>query len=172
MVEDEVIEQQNGFLHGGKKKDKSETERVSSIQLNAWDPQTPYMTEIKEAKNKYEAYLALKKTYAATPSFYLDVANYFVKQGDKKLGLRILSNIAEMKVQNHELIRILAHRLEQLEYYDLAIAIYEEVVKIRSEEPQSFRDLSLCLAADKQYQKGLDIIYKAIKKTMGQPFPR
>jgi tetratricopeptide (TPR) repeat protein len=171
MVEDVITEENGGYLHGGKKKDKSEKDRVSSIKLNAWDPQTPYMIKIKEAQNKYQTYLELKKTYASTPSFYLDVANYFVKLGDKKLGLRILSNIAEMEVQNHELMRILAHRLEQLEYYDLAIAIYEEVVKIRSEEPQSFRDLSLCLAADKQYQKALDIIYKAIKKPWDSRFP-
>ena len=172
MVEDAEADEINIQRQELKKsKDKAEKERVSSIKLNAWDPQTPYMTEIKKADNKYQTYLALKKTYASTPSFYLDVANYFVKQGNKKLALRILSNIAEMEVQNHELMRILAHRLEQLEYYDLAIAIYEEVVKIRAEEPQSFRDLSLCLAANKDYQKALDIIYAAIKKPWDSRFP-
>ena len=169
---DDVNEEvENRFNIDKNKREEKEKQRFSSIKLNAWDPQTPYMTEIKKASNKYKTYLALKQTYAATPSFYLDVANYFVKQGNKKLALRILSNIAEMEVQNHELMRILAHRLEQLKYYDLAISIYEEVVKIRSEEPQSYRDLSLCLAADKQYQKALDIIYDAIKKPWDGRFP-
>jgi len=156
-----------------KKKDKEEAERISSIQLNAWDPETPYMTKIKAAKseNQYNQYLELKKEYSATPSFYLDVANYFAKQNNKKLALRILSNIAEMEVENHELMRILAHRLEQLEYFKLAISVYEEVVKIRAEEPQSFRDLSLCLASDGQYQKALDTIYFAIKKPWDGRFP-
>ncbi len=161
-------------LNETKNKDKEEEEgRISTIQLNAWDPETPYMTKIKNAKaeNQYNQYLEDKKEYASTPSFYLDVANYFVKQGNKKLALRILSNIAEMNVQNHELMRILAHRLEQLEYYDLAISVYEEVVKIRTEEPQSYRDLSLCLAADGQYQKALDILYDAIKKPWDGRFP-
>ncbi len=175
MVEDVVTEQKSEYLHGNivekKDKTKEEKERVSSIKLNAWDPQTPYMAEIKKAEDKYKTYLNLKQTYASTPSFYLDVANYFVKEGNKKLALRILSNIAEMEVQNHELMRILAHRLEQLEYYDLAIAVYEEVVKIRSEEPQSYRDLSLCLAAKKDYQKALNIIYNAIKKPWDNRFP-
>jgi len=85
--------------------------------------------------------------------------------------LRILSNIAEMEVENHELMRILAHQLEQLGYYELATSVYEEVVKIRAEEPQSFRDLSLCLAAEGQYQKALDIIYEAIKKPWDGRFP-
>lgn len=153
--------------------EKEKKERESSISLNAWDPETPYMSEIKkiEVENQYQKYLELKREYATTPSFYLDVANHFVKQGNKKLALRILSNIAEMEVQNHELMRILAHRLEQLEYYDLAIAVYEEVLKIRSEEPQSYRDLSLCLAEAGQNQKGLNIIYDAIKKPWDGRFP-
>jgi len=171
MVEDAEADEFTVQRLENKKKDKGKKERVSSIKLNAWDPQTPYMKEIKEASNKYRIYLVWKKAYASTPSFYLDVANYFVKHGNKKLALRIISNIAEMEVQNHELMRILAHRLEQLEYYDLATIVYEEVLKIRSEEPQSFRDLSLCLAANKEYQKALDMIYKAIKKPWDGRFP-
>ena len=182
IARDEVMVEDYGGIQGpeaernlssDKKKDKEEEQRTSSIQLNAWDPETPYMSKIKNSKteNQYKQYLEDKKEYASTPSFYLDVANHFVKQGNKKLALRILSNIAEMDVENHELMRILAHRLEQLEYYQLAISVYEEVIKIRAEEPQSYRDLSLCLAADGQYQKALDIIYDAIKKPWDGRFP-
>jgi len=183
IARDEVVMEESFYIAEGpraernisskKEKAKEEENRTSSIQLNAWDPETPYMTKIKntKAENQYKQYLEDKKEYATTPSFYLDVANHFVKQGNKKLALRILSNIAEMDVENHELMRILAHRLEQLEYYQLAISVYEEVVKIRAEEPQSFRDLSLCLAANGQYQKALDIIYDAIKKPWDGRFP-
>ncbi len=75
-------------------------------------------------------------------------------------------------MENHELLRILAHRLEQLEYFELAIATYEEVVKIRGEEPQSYRDLALCLAANKDYQKAADIMYTAITKKWDSRFPK
>jgi hypothetical protein len=156
-----------------KTEEKNDESDKPMIQLNAWDPGTPYMTKIKAANPEvqYKEYLNQKKVYTTTPSFYLDAANYFEKQGKKKLALRILSNIAEMEVENHELMRILAHRLEQLEYFKLAISVYEEVLKIRPEEPQSYRDLSLCLASDKQYQKALDILYGAIKKPWDGRFP-
>ncbi len=158
------------------KKNKSKKKgnrRKSSIKLNAWDPQTPYMTEIKKASKQevYSVYLKLKKKYKTTPSFFLDVSNYFAKQGKQELALRVLSNIAELELENHELLRILAHRLEQLKYYKLAIYIYNEVLKIRTEEPQSYRDLALCLAADKQHQKAIDILYNSIKKTWDRRFP-
>jgi len=171
-----IVEQvfDNEFIISGKKdKEKGEESRQSSIELNAWDPATPYMTKIKAAapENRYKEYLKQKKEYGSTPAFFLDVSNYFEKLGNKKLALRILSNIAEMQTENHELMRILAHRLEQLEYYDLAISVYEQVLKIRGEEPQSYRDLSLCLAAGKQYQKALDMIYDAIKKPWDSRFP-
>lgn len=156
-----------------KKEDQKTKKTKASIKLNAWNPGTPYMNELKKAKytDMYSVYLKLKKEYKSTPSFFLDISDYFIKKGKKKQALRILSNIAELDLQNHELLRILAHRLEQLKYYKLAIRIYEEVVKIRAEEPQSYRDLALCLAADKQYQKAIEIIYKAVKKNWDSRFP-
>ncbi len=155
-----------------KKKDKGGKTKAS-IKLNAWNPQTPYIAELKKVSdaNLYSKYLNLKKEYESTPSFFLDVANHFIKKGKDKQALRILSNIAELDLQNHELLRILAHRLEQLKHYKLAIFIYEEVLKMRSEEVQSYRDLALCLADDNQHQKAVDIIYNAIKKPWDGRFP-
>ncbi len=65
----------------------------------------------------------------------------------------MLSNIAEMELENAALLRVLAHRLAQWNLLDLCILIFEEVVKMRGEEPQSYRDLALVLArrAETQY---------------------
>jgi hypothetical protein len=43
-------------------------------------------------------------------------------------------------------LRVLGHRLAQTGQFDLAILTFEEVLKLRPEEPQSHRDLALVLA--------------------------
>jgi tetratricopeptide (TPR) repeat protein len=134
-----------------------------SISLSAWSSNAPYLHELKQAKgNEYARYLELKKEYASTPSFFVDVADFFIGLGEKNMALRILSNLAELELENHEILRVLAHRLEQLGYYKLAIAIYEQVATIRQEEPQTYRDLGLVYALDGQYQKAIDNLYKVI----------
>jgi tetratricopeptide (TPR) repeat protein len=75
-------------------------------------------------------------------------------------ALIILSNIAEMKLDNAELLRILGNKLLQLGYNNYAIEIFEQVVKLSGENPQPYRDLALAYQADGQYQKALDTFYK------------
>ncbi len=170
MIVDGQIEGSSSSIH-----DTNEVynNKTAMINLQAWNPNTPYMTEIKEAdkKNRYSVYLNLKKQYETTPSFFLDVANYFATEKEEQIALRVLSNIAELNLENHELLRVLAHRLEQLKYYKLAIFIYEKLLEIRAEEPQSYRDLALCLASNKQYQRSVDILYDAVQKTWDGRFP-
>lgn len=164
----------NGHYTVSKPESKSKSETQSSkIQMAAWDPQTPYMTKIKAAlpEKMYEEYLLQKKEYGHVPSFYLDVADYFFIKGKKEQGLRILSNMAELSLQNHQILRVLAHRLEQLKYYTLSIGIFEEVLKLRGEEPQSFRDLALVYAADGQYQRAVDTLYNVVIREWNSRFP-
>ena len=58
----------------------------------------------------------------------------------------ILSNIAEIELENPQFLRIIAFKLEQLGKLDQSIAAFEKVLKMRGEEPQSYRDLALVLA--------------------------
>ncbi|MFH2096753.1 MAG: DUF2135 domain-containing protein, partial [Bacteroidota bacterium] len=157
----------------GELKDKEEKELLSTITLNKWDPETPYMNALKEATKdkKYEKYLELKSENENTPSFYLDVSDYFAGLGEKEIAIRILSNISELELENHQLMRILGHRLEQLGYYKLSISVFSEVLKIRGEEPQSYRDLGLVYARDKQYQKAVDYLYEVVTGTWDSRFP-
>ncbi len=146
-------------------------ETTGKIQLTKWDPQTPYLKKLKEAeKNHYELYLELKKDYENSSAFYLDVADFFINLKEKKLAIRILSNIAEMQLENHQLLRILAHRLSQLKVYDLALSVFHEVLKIRKEEPQSYRDLGLTYSLDNQPQKAIDYLYEVISKKWDSRF--
>ena len=161
---------------GGLAKEKEEETSktpVSSITLKKWDPKTPYLKELqkKKAHEWYPAYLALKDKYANSSAFYLDVADFFMEKEQPEVALRVLSNIAEMELENSQLLRILGYRLMQSGYYKLAIAVFEEVLKIREEEPQSYRDLGLAYAADKQYQKAVDLLYTVVRKVWDDRFP-
>lgn len=144
-----------------------------AIVLNAWDPQTPYIVKLKQVPDEliYPTYLELKKEYSGSPSFYLDVANYFEQNGEKDLALRILSNIAELQTENHQLLRVLGHRLQQLGYLFLAEKTFRRVLEIREEEPQSYRDLALALADNNKTQEAIDILYGMITKSWNSRFP-
>lgn len=131
--------------------------REGKIELANWDPKTPYLDKLKASRPSevYTTYLALKKEYQNQPSFYVDVSDYFLKIGKKKEAIRVLSNIAELEMENPQMLRILAHRYEQIEAFDLAVSVFEEIKKMRPEEPQSYRDLALVYELNKQYYKAL-----------------
>lgn len=145
----------------------------ADIAVGSWSPDAEYMHELKETPkaNLYVKYLELKPKYMNTPSFFLDVSDYFMKQGEETLALRILSNIAELELENHQLLRVLAHRLQQLNKNTLAINVFEDVMKIREEEPQSYRDLGLAYEQNKEYQKAVDVLCKVINRKWDGRFP-
>ena len=118
-----------------------------TISIKAWDPQTPYLSALRESgpDKAYETYLRLRPEYAVSPSFYLDCADFFMGQGQLDLGLRILSNLLELALDDPALLRIYAWRLQQADLLDQAVAVLERVLPKRPDEPQSHRDLGLVL---------------------------
>jgi tetratricopeptide (TPR) repeat protein len=117
------------------------------IAIKAWDPKTPYLAAIKAAAaaRRYAVYLEQRAAHGAAPAFYLDCAHTFRRLRQPDLALRILSNLAELELENPALLRVLAHRLAQVGELDLSVTMFERVRKLRPEEPQSFRDLALVL---------------------------
>ena len=118
-----------------------------SIEIKKWDPKTPYITAIKKADDKYQEYIEQRKKYQSSPAFYFDCAAYFYNSKNNALGEKVLSNIVELNLENAALLRIIAYRLLEEKSFDLAIKILRDVIKIREEEPQSYRDLALALSA-------------------------
>ena len=99
------------------------------------------------------------------------MADFFFDKEKPGIALRILSNVAEMDLENPQLLRILGYRLMQADQYALAIAVFEEVLDMREEEPQSYRDLALALAADKQYQRAVDLLQQVVGGQWDGRFP-
>ena len=144
-----------------------------SIKVQKWDPDTPYLKALKktEPANWYQTYLCFRKGYSNSPAFYFDVADYFYEKGETALSLRILSNIAELELENHELLRLLGYRLLQRQAYRLAEHVFREVLRIRPEEPQSYRDLALTLAAEGKYQEAIELLWQIVCKKWDDRFP-
>lgn len=134
------------------------------IAIKGWEPQTPYIKYLKKARNTeaYNVYLHLKKDYENSPSFYFDCAHYFISINQSNTGLRVLSNIAEMEMENPALLRLLAHRLAEMKYLELAELFFRQVLELRPEEPQSYRDLALVLQANKKYREAAKWFYYII----------
>jgi tetratricopeptide (TPR) repeat protein len=120
----------------------------SSIAITEWNPETPYLKAMRAAgpQRAYTAYLAARSDYANNPAFLLDSADFLLKQGQRPLGLRVLSNLAELRIEDPALLRVYAWRLQQAGELDNAIRVLRGVLRLRPEEPQSYRDLALALA--------------------------
>lgn len=132
----------------------------SKIELRAWDPKTPYLDKLKKElpDQRYRAYLEQRREFSSSPAFFLDCAEFFFRLGNQSLGLQVLSNLAEMQLENAALLRIVAHRLAQLEQNELAIQMFESILKMRPEEPQSYRDLALVLAGQRKYERAMELL--------------
>lgn len=155
----------------GKMEEKSR-DRKTDINIEGWTPDADYIKELnKNTDNLYTHYLILRKQHQKTPAFYMDVADMLAEQGKMQEAIRVLSNLAELELENPALLRILAHRLEQLKSLELAILTYEKVKNLREEEPQSFRDLGLAYAANGEYQMAVNTLYHVVENDWDGRFP-
>jgi tetratricopeptide (TPR) repeat protein len=123
-----------------------------------------YLKTIKKTDKalQYQKYLELRAANAANPVYYFDVAGYFIQIGNKALGLRILSNLAEMGLDNYELYKMLGYKLKQLGDYEGEVFAFKKITELRPLDPQSFRDYGLALEDAGKHQQALDVLYKAM----------
>jgi uncharacterized protein YfaP (DUF2135 family) len=145
----------------------------ASIQLNAWDPQTPYLKVLQYAPagTEYTTYLKLKKEYGSTPAFYIDAADFFSKSGKKNTAVTILSNLAELRLESPQLLRVLGNKLLDFKCTAEAVTVFKKVLKLKGEEPQSYRDLGLAYEANGEFQQGINTLYEVLKKEWDNRFP-
>ncbi len=126
-----------------------------SVTLKPWDPKTPYLEALKAAPKDqaYAVYLKQRDTYKDSPAFYLDCAGFFFAAREMETALRVISNLAEFKLENVALWRTMGWRLREAasatndpRVADLAVRAFRKAFALRAEEGQSRRDLALVLA--------------------------
>jgi Vault protein inter-alpha-trypsin domain/CarboxypepD_reg-like domain len=134
-------------------------------KVNTWNPDRVYLKALASVpqSKKYEVYMKLREANEQNPSFYFDVANSFYNSGDKETALLVLSNIADLGLENHQLYKSLTYVLRQWEAFEDALFTANQVVKWRNFEPQSHRDLALTLEDNNQFQAAFDELIKALE---------
>lgn len=139
---------------------------AASIQLQAWQPDASYARRLQDARpeERYAIYLDERGSHTNSTAFYLDVAEIFFQQGEPALALRILSNLAEMDLENRALLRILAYRLIQAGQAADALPLLERVRTLAPDEPQSWRDLGLAQQEAGRYQAALDNLWETVRR--------
>lgn len=133
---------------------------AASIALRAWEPDAAYVRRLREASDteRYAVYLDERPGYLSSTAYFIDAAEIFFAKGQRGLAMRVLSNLAEMELENRHILRILAYRLLQAEETALAVPLLERVRELAPDEPQSARDLALALATT-QPQRALDLLW-------------
>ena len=137
----------------------------AETKTSQWNPDRIYLKALASAPldKKYSLYLQLREEQINNPSFYFDVANHFYDNGDKEKAFLILSNIADLGSENHQLYKSLTYLLRQWEMNEDALFTAGRVAKWREHEPQSHRDLALAFEDNKQYQSAFDELIKALE---------
>ena len=145
----------------------------ASIQLQKWVPDAPYARRLRAAKDAdlYAIYLDEKPAYRQSTAFFLDVADLLMERGQAELGLRVLSNLAEMDLQNRHILRILGYRLLQAKQVAQAVPVFEAVRDLSPDEPQSWRDLGLAQAQAGQPQAAIDALWEVVSRPWNERFP-
>jgi len=145
----------------------------AAIALKKWTPDSPYARRLRAAMpdEMYAIYLDERPSYTSSTAFFLDAADIFLERGQPVLALRIMSNLAEMNLGNRQILRILAYRLLQAQQVKLALPLLRKVLVLSPDEPQSYRDLALALAADGQYQPAIERLWDVVAKPWNNRFP-
>lgn len=147
--------------------DGSHSENKTTIALKKWTSDAPYIARMNAATKEtiYKIYLDEKPSYINSSAFYLDVADALFEKELPELANRVLSNLAEMDLENTPILRILGYRLMQVNEPELALPIFEKVLVLAPNEPQSYRDLGLVYAELKRYQKATDQFNQVIERS-------
>ena len=157
-------------------RDKIETENIAeepakpNFNIETFD----YLKEIKltEKVNRYVKYLALRQYYIRRPTYFFDVATYFLKTGDKANGLTILSNLAELENGSYELYKMLGYKLKEAREYEGELSAFKKVKELRPNDPQSYRDCALAYLDLGNYQQALDMLYEGMTKSYSNEMDR
>jgi Ca-activated chloride channel homolog len=123
------------------------------------------------AQDLYRVYLDERGANEKSTAFFLDAADQFFAKGQRDLGLRVLSNLAEMELENRHILRLLGYRLMQAADARGAVNAFTRVLALAPEEPQSYRDLGLALAANGQAQGAIESLYEVASRPWDGRFP-
>lgn len=152
----------NGVVNVVTKKGES---NMINNEPKTWNPDRLYLKALTAVpkEKQYDLYFELRNGQERNPSFYFDVTHFFYNQGDIKKALQVISNIADLGLENHQLYKTLTYTLRQWKDFDDALFTARQIAKWRAHEPQSLRDYALALEDAGKYQEAFDQLIKALE---------
>jgi Ca-activated chloride channel family protein len=143
------------------------------IRLQPWQPDVPYARRLRAAAAEavYRVYLDERPKHLNSTAFFLDAADVLFEKKLPALAMRVLSNLAEMDLENRHILRVLGYRLLQARAPQLAVPVLREVQRLSPNEPQSFRDLGLAHAEAGQWQEAVDQLWQVVSRPWDGRFP-
>ena len=151
----------------GAEESEAEQGDLGAPRLQAWNGRSGINDRMRRAapERQYAIYRAERPRHAREPGFFLAMADHFLSAGDREIGLRVLSNLAELGLEHPPLLRVLAQRLMDVGRPELALPLLERLLALRPEEPQSRRDLALACAALGQNQRAVNLLWSIISES-------
>jgi tetratricopeptide (TPR) repeat protein len=174
MKYDNAVQALKGRFAGVQIGVRSEDEKLSDIinsgRINMKEVKSSaeymkFFNDLKDPEAIYQVYLKNRKEYENLPQYYFDISQLLFKNNNKKLGVKILSSIADLEIEDEELYKLLAYKLKQAEVYDKELFATQKVLEWRPFDPQSYRDYALALEDNQEYQGALDNLYKILTQS-------
>ncbi len=134
-----------------------------NLSVKKWSSNPEYIKILEKTsdENLYDKYLELAKTYGNGYAFYLITSDFF-KNKKQPEAETILSNIAEIDLNNSANMRTLAYKLRSIGKPELAVPLFEKIFEYRPDEPISYRDLGISYILSGEKDKGLEVIKRGI----------
>lgn len=139
--------------------------RISMADIPSGEEYMKVFSGIRNPEMIYELYLKNRKAYEGLPQYYFDVSQLLFKNNDRKAGIKVVSSVADLDLENEELYKLLAYRLKQAEVYDKELLATQKILEWRPFDPQSYRDYALALEDNGNHQQALDNLYKILNQS-------
>ncbi len=123
---------------------------TARVQVRAWMPNAPYLKALDKAlkdgpEAAHEVYHKQRDAWRTSPAFFLDCAGWFIEHRDEEFGVSVLTNLAELRIEDAALLRVMAWRLREAGRLEQALVVLRRVLRLRGEDAQSHRDVALVL---------------------------
>ena len=123
---------------------------ASAVRVRPWMPNATYLKELDRVFDRgidaaRSAYFKQRAQYRTSPSFFLDCAGWFMAHDDEDFGVTVLTNLAELRVDDPALLRVMGWRLRETGRLGQALVALRRVLHMRREDSQSHRDVALVL---------------------------
>lgn len=143
----------------------AEEQKRTVIIVPEFKSDKDYMKKISGSPDEaYQEYLSVRKEYLTTPSFYLDISNWFQQHSDASRALMILSNLTELELENADIYKTLTYKLRETGNVKAELFTSRKILEWRPMDAQSYRDYALALASNGQYQQALDTLYSVLNQ--------